>query len=89
MTDQNNRCIAINISGNQCLRIRNKNSEYCGTHGKCLAPDAKKKIEIQSVRGIPYFIDGQNHVYKHEEMQLTHPSVIGTFCRDTKKIKFL
>ena len=86
------RCIAVNKSGIQCLRKRNKNKDYCGTHEKALVPTSnnpvKVEIEIKEIRGIPYYIDKQNRVYKHENIHELEPTIIGTYFPEIKSISF-
>ena len=48
----------------------------------------KKEYEIHEVRGIPYYIDSKNLVYKHEEIYKSSPTVIGTFHRKEGIIQF-
>lgn len=94
MSLEEDRCSAFNKSGIQCLRQKNKNKEYCGTHEKTLVPTpdnpnpVKKEIEIFEVRGIPYYVDKQNKVYKHENIHSDCPTVIGMYNREMKIIEW-
>lgn len=38
-----------------------------------------REVEIKEIRGIPYYIDKNGYIYKHEEIQEENPSVIGRF----------
>lgn len=49
---------------------------------------AKKEIEIVEVRGIPYFIDKQNRVYKHETIFTPNPIIIGEWNPQLRSIQF-
>lgn len=88
-----NQCLAMNISGKQCLRNRNKSSEYCGTHEKTLLPvdittSVKTEIEICEVRGIPYYVNKLNRVYQHETIFTSNPMVIGEYQREANTIQW-
>lgn len=48
-----------------------------------------KEVEIKEIRGIPYYIDTQNNVYKHEEIFKDNPSIIGQYNSETESILFL
>ena len=90
----NNLCTAKRANGEQCTRSKKMNGgDYCGTHIKGTphgeinsktASDEKEthktKIEIwvQEIKGINYYIDNANNVYKHEDIisNKQNPSVI-------------
>lgn len=74
-----NRCNAKRASGEQCTRRRSKDCEFCGTHSKgtphglVLAEEAVEtvqKIEVfaEDIRGIVYYIDKANNVYRTEDI---------------------
>lgn len=48
-----------------------------------------REVEIREIRGIPYYIDGNGHVYKHEEIQQDNPSIIGHFNKVSGSIDFV
>ena len=48
-----------------------------------------REVEIREIRGIPYYIDGNGHVYKHEEIQQDNPSIIGHFNTGSGFIDFV
>ena len=50
--------------------------------------NTKKEIEIVEVRGIPYFIDKQNRVYKHETIFTSTPIIIGEWNPQLRSIQF-
>ena len=74
------RCIAKKSSGEQCTRKKRCDSNYCGTHDKnrphgeineCdKEENILKKVEIwiQEIKGINYYIDNVNNVYRTEDI---------------------
>lgn len=74
-----NRCTAKRANGEQCTRQRKENCEFCGTHSKgvphgSMAANAdnpsQQKLEVfaEEIRGIVYYIDKYNNVYKTEDI---------------------
>jgi len=75
-----NRCIAKRANGEQCTRRKKEECEYCGTHTKGIPhgyveQNAEKqimneKIEvfIKDFKGIVYYIDKNENVYKTEDI---------------------
>lgn len=47
------------------------------------------EVEIREIRGIPYYIDANHRVYKHEEIHQDQPSVIGHYNVATGCIDFV
>lgn len=88
----NDLCIAKRANGEQCTRRKkDENSDFCGTHIKgtphgemnSIMDDKAKnmsKVEIwvQEIKGINYYIDSLNNVYKPEDIisNKQNPSVI-------------
>lgn len=86
-------CMAKRANGEQCTRSRKTDGgNYCGTHIKG-TPHGEinmdktegkethtKKVEIwvQEIKGINYYIDNMNNVYKHEDIisNKKNPNVI-------------
>lgn len=89
-------CIAKIANGAQCTRRKQSETEqFCGTHIKgqpygieSTVDKAKqqqtKKIEIwvQEIKGINYYIDKMNNVYKPEDIisNIPNPSVIAKWA---------
>ena len=87
-----NLCIAKRANGEQCTRSKKTtDGDYCGTHIKGTPHGAinnkldetgkhMEKIEIwvQEIKGINYYIDTMNNVYKPEDIisNKQNPSVI-------------
>ncbi len=84
-------CTAKIANGEQCTRRRQgEESPFCGTHVKgqpygieTKIDDSKqktKKVEIwvQEIKGIHYYIDSSNNVYKSEDIisNIQNPAVI-------------
>ena len=90
----NNLCMAKRANGEQCTRSKKiTGGDYCGTHIKGTPhgeinvktstddkEQHKTKIEIwvQEIKGINYYIDSTNNVYKHEDIisNKQNPAVI-------------
>lgn len=74
-----NRCNAKRANGEQCTRRRKESCEFCGTHSKGTphgiidletTPSSLNKIEVfaEEIKGIVYYIDKNNNVYKTEDI---------------------
>jgi hypothetical protein len=75
-----NRCIAKRANDEQCTRRRNANCEFCGTHSKgiphgsiysnaeSLETNKSVVVTAEDIRGIIYYIDKFNNVYKTEDI---------------------
>ena len=76
-----NRCIAKRANNEQCTRRKKTDCDYCGTHFKGTPhglmnstttnnDTINKKIEVvaEDIRGIFYYIDKFNNVYKTEDI---------------------
>jgi len=77
-----NRCVAKRANNEQCTRRKKTDCEYCGTHYKGTPhgsvnsninvdnDNVNKKIEVvaEDIRGIFYYIDKFNNVYKTEDI---------------------
>jgi hypothetical protein len=75
-----NRCNAKRANGEQCTRRKKKDCEFCGTHSKGTPHGLIKtgenndvvneKIEVfaEDIKGIIYYIDKYNNVYKTEDI---------------------
>jgi hypothetical protein len=90
------RCSAKRASSEQCTRRKKNGSEYCGTHvkgtphGKISAEDTinQKKVQkmevfVQEIKGINYYIDKNNNVYKTEDIisNSKNPSIIAKYVK--------
>ena len=88
-------CVAKVSAGLQCTRRKqNEDSLFCGTHikGQPYGIETKqdktkqqmKKIEIwvQEIKGINYYIDSSNNVYKPEDIiaNLPNPAIIAKWA---------
>jgi hypothetical protein len=83
-----NRCNARRANGEQCTRRRRDDCEYCGTHSKGVphghiegeTQNSFQKFEViaEEIRGIVYYIDKFNNVYKTEDIlsEKDNPEVI-------------
>lgn len=49
----------------------------------------KVEVEIREIRGIPYYVDKRNNVYKHEEIHQPNPTIIGKLQVETGEIVFV
>ena len=97
----NNRCNAKRANGEQCTRRRKEDCEFCGTHAKG-APHgyyndnsdgseaSEKKVEViaEEILGIVYYIDGENNVYRTEDIleNKINPKVIAKCTRTNGKL---
>jgi hypothetical protein len=91
-----NRCNAKRASGEQCTRRRKADCEFCGTHFKgtphgLICDNASstnaeypaQKIEViaKEIKGIVYYIDQFDNVYKTEDiLRGTHNPAIIAKC---------
>ena len=75
-----NRCIAKRANDEQCTRRRSADCEFCGTHSKGIPHgsiysntvdiNTNKNVVVfaEDIRGIIYYIDKFNNVYKTEDI---------------------
>jgi len=94
-----NRCNAKLQNGEQCTRRKKSECSFCGTHTKnvpygSVEIDPKKmnmKVDVFAVevKGIVFYIDGENNVFKTEDIleEKENPAVIakavfnnGVYC---------
>ena len=88
------RCCAKRANGEQCTRRKKDNCQYCGTHikgtphGKIVNEETSTKITkidawVQEIKGIQYFIDADNNVYKHEDVmqEIHNPEIIAQYIK--------
>jgi hypothetical protein len=93
------RCLAKRANGEQCTRKKKDGCDYCGTHTKgvpCSIMDVENdsgdkpklnqksiNIWVQNIKGIEYFIDGSQNVYKHEDVinNSTNPRIIAKYSK--------
>ena len=92
------RCLAKRANGEQCTRKKKEGCDYCGTHTKgfpCSIMDDENdgdkpklnqqsvNIWVQNIKGIEYFIDGSQNVYKHEDVinNSTNPRIIAKYSK--------
>jgi len=87
-------CIAKIANGVQCTRRKQDDTLFCGTHikgqpyGIVQKSDSTsqqtKKVDIwvQEIKGISYYIDSSNNVYKPEDIlsNITNPSIIAKWA---------
>lgn len=94
------RCIAMKAGKTQCTRRKTDSCAYCGTHIKGLphgvidktndiAPTTKREVWAEDIRGITYYIDSQQNVYKTEDVMknIINPTVIGTWSKQGEDYK--
>ena len=96
MVPSQQRCLAKRANGEQCTRKKKEGCDYCGTHTKgvpCSIMDDVDKpksnqqsvnIWVQNIKGIEYFIDSSQNVYKHEDVinNSTNPHVIAKYSKN-------
>ena len=93
------RCLAKRANGEQCTRKKKEGCDYCGTHTKgvpCSIMDNDEEngdksklnqqsvnIWVQNIKGIEYFIDSSQNVYKHEDVinNSTNPRIIAKYLK--------
>lgn len=93
------RCLAKRANGEQCTRKKKEGCDYCGTHTKgvpCSIMDDQNdngdnpklsqqsvNIWVQNIKGIEYFIDSSQNVYKHEDVinGYTNPRIIAKYSK--------
>ena len=74
-----NRCCAKRANNEQCTRRKKKDCEFCGTHSKgtphglvseyeSLTDIEKVEVFAEDIKGIVYYIDKYNNVYKTEDI---------------------
>lgn len=78
-----NRCNAKRANGEQCTRRRRNDCEFCGTHFKGTPhglaceptigageerPTQKHEVFAMDIKGIVYYIDRYDNVYKTEDV---------------------
>lgn len=88
-----NRCNAKRASGEQCTRRRRNDCEFCGTHFKGTPhglvcepavgtseerPTQKHEVFATDIKGIVYYIDRYDNVYKTEDVLqgVSNPTII-------------
>ena len=94
------RCLAKRANGEQCTRKKKEGCDYCGTHTKgvpcsimdddqeeCNSPKLNQQsvnIWVQNIKGIEYFIDGSQNVYKHEDVinNSANPRIIAKYTKN-------
>ncbi len=94
----NDRCNALRANMEQCTRRRKNGNIYCGTHIKGIPhgeingskkENAHKTVKVwtQEIRGIIYYIDGDNNVYNPTDIlnNKENPSVIAKYTLDANK----
>jgi hypothetical protein len=76
----NNRCIAKRANNEQCTRSKKDDNNLCGTHIKGtpygvfnnevleVKSVAKIEISVKEIKGINFYIDDMNNVYKPEDI---------------------
>lgn len=95
------RCLAKRANGEQCTRKKKDGCDYCGTHTKgvpCSIMDDNEEncdkvklsqqsvnIWVQNIKGIEYFIDGSQNVYKHEDVinNSANPRIIAKYTKNS------
>ena len=93
------RCVANRANGEQCTRRRKDNCELCGTHYKGVphgmvtkndnANPITQKLEVfaEDIRGIVYYIDNFENVYKTEDIieAKQNPQIIAKWVKVNNK----
>jgi len=94
------RCHAKRANGEQCTRKKKIGCDYCGTHTKgapnSIMDDGVNEnsavktsqqsvnVWVQNIKGIEYFIDANNNVYKHEDVieNTANPQIIAKCAKN-------
>jgi hypothetical protein len=89
------RCNAKRANSEQCTRRKKDKEQFCGTHNKGtphgIIDNSQKdcditKIEVwlQEIKGINYYIDGNNNVYKAEDIlvNIANPKIIAKYQKN-------
>jgi len=89
-----NRCAAKRSNGEQCTRRKKDGHDFCGTHCKSVphgligVHESSTKLEIytQDIKGIIYYIDDFNNIYKMEDILegSQSPKIIGKYDKNDK-----
>jgi hypothetical protein len=86
VVEQNELCVARRANGEQCTRRRHDAQQFCGTHckgqphGIAVHDDAQTKplikieVWVQDIKGINYYIDSNNNVYKPDDIVSNKPN---------------
>lgn len=100
----NERCCACRANGEQCTRRKQDGLNFCGTHFKGTPhgtidsyqqskETTTKKVEviIKEIKGINYYIDNNNNIYKTEDIMngKIDPIIIGKYIIDETGNYFL
>ena len=90
------RCCAKRANNDQCTRKRRDGSLFCGTHVKGTphgtidnvsnsgSPPLKQlELVAQEIKGIIYYLDDANNVYKTEDVlqNKVNPAIIASYVR--------
>lgn len=94
------RCHAKRANGEQCTRKKKAGCDYCGTHTKgvpssimddaangsssAIVSQQNVNVWVQNIKGIEYFIDSKNNVYKHEDVidNTANPQIIAKWSKN-------
>lgn len=96
ITEQYLRCNACRANGEQCTRKKKDKGLFCGTHDKNRphgiyenndnqSPQMRKvNISLKEIKGIFYYIDEDENVYKSEDIisNKINPSIIAKYKKD-------
>jgi hypothetical protein len=89
-----NRCNAKRANGEQCTRRRKDECEFCGTHSKGTPHGVisqntdtlnlhKHEVFAEEIKGIVYYIDSFNNVYKTEDIMdgKENPRIVAKYTK--------
>jgi len=90
------RCCAKRANGEQCTRRKKGENDFCGTHCKGIpygkiqhnqtdvSVTKQKKIWVQDIKGINYYIDDVGNIYDHEDVlsNKINPGIITQYSKD-------
>ena len=91
------RCCAKRANGEQCTRRKKTEQDFCGTHCKGtpygIVKESntdetifkQKKVWVEDIKGIQYFIDDIGNVYDHEEIlsNKVNPKILTQYTKDS------
>jgi hypothetical protein len=94
LVPSSDRCCACRANGEQCTRRKQDSFNFCGTHNKgtphgtvdsfveTQTPVTSKiEVTIKEIKGIWYYIDEKNNIYKTEDVlsNKLSPEIIGKY----------
>ena len=94
LVPSSDRCCACRANGEQCTRRKQYGFNFCGTHNKStphgtvdsfeetqIPVTSKIEVTIKEIKGIWYYIDEKNNIYKTDDVlsNKISPEIIGKY----------